>query len=156
MSGNFIIRAARPSETGVLSELALNSKAHWGYGTDFLEACREELSVDAAYLNHNPVFVIEKQNVPAGFYSLEHISETEVELGLLFVTPPYIGCGLGRRLMQHSIEQAADAGYESMLIQGDPNAERFYLAAGGRPAGTRLSGSIPGRYLPLFRIRLPC
>jgi SAM-dependent methyltransferase len=41
-----------------------------------------------------------------------------------------------------------------MLIQGDPNDARFYRAAGGEPAGSSPSASIPGRVLPLFRIKL--
>lgn len=36
------IRRARPDEAGALSELALQSKAHWGYDPRFLEACRED------------------------------------------------------------------------------------------------------------------
>lgn len=39
-----------------------------------------------------------------------------------------------------------------MIIQDDPNAEAFYLAAGGVRTGDRESDSIPGRFLPLFVI----
>lgn len=45
-------------------------------------------------------------------------------------------------------------GATKLIIQGDPNAERFYLAAGAVLTGTRESGSIPGRYLPTFAINL--
>ena len=45
-------------------------------------------------------------------------------------------------------------GYARMVIQGDPNAEGFYRAAGGRLAGTMESLSIPGRLLPLFHVEL--
>jgi len=41
-----------------------------------------------------------------------------------------------------------------MVIQGDPHATRFYVAAGGVRSGTRPSGSIAGRTLPLFVIAL--
>ena len=149
-----LIRPARPAEADYLSELALRSKAHWGYDPDFLEACRKELSVNTQYIGKHPVYVIEGKAEPVGFYSLEHIGETEVELGLLFVEPGCIGSGLGRQLIEHAKKKAADSGYATMLIQGDPNAARFYLAAGGEPAGTSESGSIPGRMLPLFRIIL--
>ena len=47
MTANLTIRAARVGEAGFLSELALRSKAHWGYDAAFIEACRDELSVDA-------------------------------------------------------------------------------------------------------------
>jgi len=43
---------------------------------------------------------------------------------------------------------------KSMSIQGDPNAESFYFAAGAIKKGNRESASIPWRYLPLFIIPL--
>ena len=39
------IRSARPEEAETLSALALRSKAYWGYPADFMEACREELTL---------------------------------------------------------------------------------------------------------------
>ena len=149
-----IIRPADTAEAHALSELALRSKAHWGYDAKFLQACREELSVDARYIINHPVFVIEHVDELAGFYSLEHMCDEEVELDLLFVDPPHIGHGLGRQLIEHAKHQARESGYQSILIQGDPNAAHFYTAAGGEPSGSSPSGSIPGRVLPLFRIDL--
>ena len=154
MTGENLIRPARPAEAEQLSELALRSKGFWGYDAEFLEACREELSVDANYIGKHPVYVIEHETVTAGFYSLEEIDKKEVGLGLLFVEPTYIGNGLGRQLIEHAKQQAVGANYETILIQGDPYATHFYLAAGGEPAGTSPSGSISGRMLPLFRIDL--
>lgn len=40
-----LIRDARPDEAGELTELALRSKAHWGYDEAFMASCREELTV---------------------------------------------------------------------------------------------------------------
>ena len=154
MPDECIIRPARAAEAGSLSELALRSKGFWGYSQEFLEACRRELSVDAQYMSKHPVMVIENSAEPVGFYSLERMSDTEVELGLLFVLPGSIGRGFGRQLIEHAKQLATESGYTSMLIQGDPNAASFYHAAGGEPAGMSPSGSIPGRMLPLFRITL--
>jgi len=39
------IRPARREECGLLTELALRSKAVWGYDAAFMEACREELTI---------------------------------------------------------------------------------------------------------------
>ena len=89
-----------------------------------------------------------------GFYSLEHISDSEVELSFLFVEPDCIGKGYGRKLITHAQEKARDLGYSKMIIQGDPNAERFYRSAGGLLVGTRKSVSFPNRELPLFHIAL--
>ena len=38
-----LLRPARVDEAGLLSDLALRSKAHWGYSPEFIERCRTEL-----------------------------------------------------------------------------------------------------------------
>lgn len=139
-----------------MSDLALRSKAHWGYDDAFIEACRDELSLDASRLDDASFqcFVAEDRGAILGFYSLVRISEKDLELEALFVEPTSIGTGVGRSLMQHAISQARTLGAARLIIQGDPNASDFYVAAGGRQIGSRESGSIEGRFLPLFAIAL--
>lgn len=148
------IRQALPSEVEHLSGLAFRSKSYWGYSDQFMKACLEELTVDECYIENNPTFVIEAAGNAVGFYSLERISAAEVELSLLFVEPDFIGKGYGRKLITHAQEEARQLGYSKMIIQGDPNAERFYRSAGGSVVGTRKSASIPNRELPIFCINL--
>ncbi len=148
------IRQALPSEVEHLSGLAFRSKSYWGYSDQFMQACLEELTIDEPYIENNPTFVIEAARNAVGFYSLEHISAAEVELSLLFVEPDFIGKGYGRKLMMHAQKEARHLGYNKMIIQGDPNAERFYRSAGGLLVGTRKSESIPNRELPIFCINL--
>ena len=148
------IRQALPSEVEHLSALAFRSKSYWGYSDRFMQACLEELTVDECYIENNPTFVIEAAGNAVGFYSLERISAAEVELSLLFVEPDFIGKGYGRKLITHAQEEARHLGYSKMIIQGDPNAERFYRSAGGLLVSTRKSASIPNRELPIFCIDL--
>ena len=148
------IRQALSSEVEYLSELAFRSKSYWGYSDQFMQACLEELTIDKGYIENNPTFVMEVAGNTIGFYSLEHISTAEVELSFLFVDPAFIGKGYGRKLMMHAQEKARQLGYRKMIIQGDPNAERFYHSAGGSIVGTRKSTSIPNRELPIFCINL--
>lgn len=148
------IRHALPSEVEHLSGLAFRSKSYWGYSGQFMKACLEELTVDECYIENNPTFVIEAAGNAVGFYSLERISAAEVELSFLFVEPDSIGKGYGRKLIIHAQEKARHLGYSKIIIQGDPNAERFYRSAGGLLVGTRKSASIPNRELPIFCINL--
>lgn len=148
------IRPAAAGECDFLSALALRSKAHWGYSTDFVEACREELTYDTEYVRGNAVFVAEKGGRIIGFYALQRVSDTEAELGAMFIEPEHIGCGFGRALIDHAKRTALKLGIRAIVIQGDPNAVPFYRAAGGVYCGDRVSGSIKGRVLPLFRIEL--
>jgi len=119
-----------------------------------MQACLEELTLDPCYIESNPTFVIEVERSTIGFYSLEYVSASEAELGYLFVDPTFIGKGYGRKLIAHAQKEARHLGYNRIIIQGDPNAEQFYRAAGGSVVGTRRSTSIPDRELPVFRIDL--
>ncbi|NBD95186.1 MAG: GNAT family N-acetyltransferase [Gammaproteobacteria bacterium] len=149
-------RPARPTEASLLSELAFRSKAHWGYSSDFMAACRRELTWSAEDLRRaSPgFFVAEAGGSIVGFHALEPVTPEEFELSALFVAPDRIGQGIGRRLIAHARRETERSGAMVLTIQGDPNADGFYRAAGAEKVGTRPSDSIPGRSLPLFRIRL--
>jgi hypothetical protein len=53
------IRPAEPVDAAALSELALSSKAVWGYDAAFLAACRAELTVRPDGIRRNPTYLIE-------------------------------------------------------------------------------------------------
>src|SRR5690606_19543394 len=89
-----------------------------------------------------------------GFYALQPMSSSEVELAYLFVEPTEMRKGYGMALMCDAIDRARRLGHQTLIIQGDPHATGFYLAAGARPVGVRESDSVPGRMLPLFEVRL--
>ena len=148
------IRKAVPDEAAYLSALALRSKAHWGYSREFLQSCENELTYRPGQLEDCKFHfaVAQRGSEIVGFYSLEALSARRFELIALFVEPKHIGTGVGRDLMQHAISTVAAQSGETLLIEGDPNAEEFYINAGARQIGTRESGSIPGRLLPLFEI----
>lgn len=154
IDGAPVIRHARAPVGDRLSELALRSKAHWGYSDEFLDACRDELVYDDRYLDAHEVFVIEVGDRIVGFCSLESLGDGKIELGGLFVEPGFIGTGLGRTLMRHALAAARASGARVMVIHGDPNARYFYEASGAVEVGRVPSGSIPGRTLPLFEIDL--
>lgn len=150
----FPTRQAMPSEAAALTALARRSKAYWGYSLEFMDACKAELTYTRQELECEATAftVVEVDGVVGGFYALRRNSPSEYELEALFVEPGLIGQGLGRALMEHGKRVVRSLGGEFLVIQGDPHAERFYRAAGGERIGTRESGSIPNRYLPLFRI----
>ncbi|GAA3012924.1 GNAT family N-acetyltransferase [Streptosporangium longisporum] len=146
-----LIRAARAAEAGALSELAVRSKAHWGYDEEFMAACRDELAVPESEIARLRTTVAEHDGRVLGFATLEG-DPPEGSLGMLFVEPDAIGRGVGRRLFEHAVATAADLGFERLTIDADPNAEPFYLAMGAVRIGATPSGSVPGRMLPLLAI----
>jgi len=156
MSKSVTIRQAVLDDAEILSNLAIRSKAHWGYSREFMQACIDELSVSPAHIEDNDfhymVAVVDEKIV--GFYELEDISGDEIELGALFVEPDHIGTGVGKALIESAKHHAVTLGASKLNIQGDPNAERFYRKAGCEPTGSKESESIPGRFLPTFQILL--
>ncbi|MFI6008167.1 GNAT family N-acetyltransferase [Streptomyces sp. NPDC051243] len=142
-----LIRPARATEAGILTELALRSKAHWGYGAQFLEACRDELTVAANEVTRRRALVADRDGHIVGFTTLQGEPPTGV-LGMMFVDPQAIGQGIGRLLFEHTIAAGRDLGFTQLTIDADPNAEPFYRAMGAVRIGTVPSGSIAGRVLP--------
>jgi len=61
------LRPARADEAPALSELALRSKAHWGYDDAFLEACRAELTVRPEHVAASRVVVATSAARVVGF-----------------------------------------------------------------------------------------
>ncbi|NNE68411.1 MAG: GNAT family N-acetyltransferase [Pyrinomonadaceae bacterium] len=150
------VRKACPENASVLSAIAFESKAYWGYSEEFMEACRDEIEVTKEKMLQKRFQFVSMSigGKIVGFYSLERISEEAVELEALFVAPGFIGKRIGRALFESAVETAVSGGFEEMLIVSDPNAAGFYKAAGCEQVGDEESESIPGRMLPLFRIGL--
>jgi GNAT superfamily N-acetyltransferase len=145
------IRSAEPVECGALSDLALRSKGYWGYDRDFLEACREELTVDPADVDRLRVTVAEEDGEPVGFYAIGG-EPPEGEIWFFFVAPERIGTGIGRALWRHCVVTATRIGLSRIRIESDPNALGFYLSRGAVQVGETPSQSIPGRSNPLLSL----
>ncbi len=156
MSNPTSLRPAAPLDCQTLTELALRSKAHWGYSDEFMRACAQELEVtpDALSEAESIVVACTNNNQIAGYYSLIRESDTICELDAMFVDPGLIGQGIGKLLMQDAKVLARERGFSSMVIQSDPFAVGFYQANGAYQTGTKPSDSIGGRELPLLEIAL--
>jgi ribosomal protein S18 acetylase RimI-like enzyme len=154
------VRAARPAEALELSDLALRSKAHWGYAEVFLEACRAELTIGRDDIEREVVAVLDDDGAMRGFYLLraqadgDDDSPSSGELDFFYLDPALIGAGHGRRLWHHMVVSAHQRGYKHIDIHSDPHAEGFYRAMGAQRVGEVESGSIEGRLLPLLRFDL--
>lgn len=138
----------------MLSELALAAKGFWGYDQAFIESCRAELTFSADDVARGRFVVADLGGRVVGFYSVDG-DPPAGELGNMWVRPGEIGAGLGRLMWQDAMATAAAAGFEYLKIDADPNAEGFYAAMGAERIGETPSESIPGRMLPLMRVRVP-
>jgi hypothetical protein len=64
------LRPGHREEAGLLSDLALRSKGHWGYDQAFLDACRAELTLTPEDILAQRVTVAERDGQVVGFYAL--------------------------------------------------------------------------------------
>ena len=87
-------------------------------------AATEELRVLEKDITNTDVhyFTATKGEALVGFYSLESFGENSIELGSMFISPEHIGCGIGKQLMHHAIQNAQTFKVSRLVIQSDPNA----------------------------------
>jgi len=147
------IREARVDEAQQLSDLALRSKAHWGYDAAFLDACRPVLVVEPDSIEAGQVYVAKIEGRIAGFYSLKPLGEA-IDLDMLFVDPWAIGQGCGAHLFHHACEQVRTLGGSRLIVESDPNAEPFYARMGMTRYAAHESNVQAGRMLPLLALDL--
>jgi len=152
--GDPAIRPVRPGEAAALTELVMRSKAHWGYGPDFMARARAELTVTPDMIEADRVAVVEDGGEPAGLYALAFGDDGTAELDLFFVDPDGLGSGHGRRLFVHACAAARDAGSRRLVVEADPNAAGFYARMGMTRTGERASPVEAGRMLPVLEMAL--
>lgn len=128
------IRRAQPHEAELLSAIARQAKAHWSYSAAQLDAWHDALSIGAASIMSWPTWVAELDGRVAGFYALDDTPPSWV-LEHLWVVPECMGRGVGRALLAHAAQLAAQRGAPAIDIDADPHAEAFYLVCGARRVG---------------------
>jgi N-acetylglutamate synthase-like GNAT family acetyltransferase len=146
-----IIRKAKYEDCTTLSGIAYKSKAHWGYSEEFLNQCKDDLTVTKKHIDENSVYVMEKDNKTIAFYCF---SLHEKKLLALFIDPAYIGKGLGRVLWLDLLQQVKCLNIEEFILDSDPNAEVFYAKMGAQRIGEVQSTVFPDRYLPLMQVEV--
>lgn len=141
------LREAKAEDLRAASDLCLRSKAHWGYDAAFLAACRAELTLTPGDLLTDRLVIAGAPPCMAGVAQVS-LGKDGCYLEKLFVDPEHMGKGVGRLLFDWSVATARQFGAGEMIVEADPQAAPFYIHLGCRPAGTAMSGSLPGRTLP--------
>jgi len=148
---SLVFRRARPEEAPALTELALRSKAHWGYDEAFMRLAREAMEIDAELVARSVSFVGERDGEIVGFYLLTVKADGPTLLEL-WVEPAVIGTGLGALFWRHMLDSARGEGYRTVRFVSDPNAAGFYVKMGARRVGEVESVAVKGRMLPAFEV----
>jgi GNAT superfamily N-acetyltransferase len=147
------IRKAKAEEAEQLTNLAIRSEAYWGYDSDYMQSFQSMYAVTESFIHSYPTFVLEKDNLIIGFYSIL-IEEKGTSLEDLFIDPHYIGQGYGKRLWNHAVEAGKSLGLKEFVIVTSPQAKEFYLKMGAVQTGEVESLVKKGRIIPQFIYKL--
>jgi GNAT superfamily N-acetyltransferase len=149
-----LIRKALAGEAQCLTALCVRSKAHWGYDAAFMRMSAAALTVSEGDIAAGHVLVAIDDDGHAIAMACVLAEGETADLDALFVDPPAIGSGAGRRLFEASIGLARRLGARRMTILADPNAAAFYERMGARYLRHAPSDAIPGRTLPFYEYDL--
>lgn len=135
----------------ILTEITKQSKAYWGYSDEQMESWSELLTITKNYIETNNVYKLLDNNLIVGYYSYIYLNKKEVKLDNLFVLPNYIGTGLGKLLMKNFLDRIKNTEIEKIILDSEPNAEKFYEYFGFQKIG-QIETSIKNRYLPIMEL----
>jgi GNAT superfamily N-acetyltransferase len=147
------IRPARPEEADALTALARRSKAHWPYDEAMMAVFNRTIAITRDAIAAHVVLVHETGDAVDGVGVLIPGGD-DAELDHLWVDPPAIGRGVGRRLFDAFAEAARRRGARRIVLNADPHAEGFYLRLGAVRIGGHPVAEIPGRVLPRLAMTL--
>lgn len=124
------IRRATARDAKRLTALVRKSRAYEGQYASVIAGYR----VGPDYIETHHVFVaVGADERVLGFYAL---ILSPPELDLMFVADAAQGRGIGRRLVEHMIDEAREAGLTAVRIVSHPPAEGFYRSVGAQRIGT--------------------
>jgi len=148
-----IIEKAKTDDNLILSEISYQGKAFWGYEIEQLEKWKEDLTISKQYIEKNETYKLVEDGDIIGFFSLLKIGNEILKLDYLFIYPKFIGQGYGKTLLKHCIETAKEMKVKKIILDADPNAERFYENFGFKTYN-QLESSIKNRFLPQMELKI--
>lgn len=129
----------------------------------FAERWREHLP-DILGTGPERVWVIEREGSPAGYALTQPAGDQFLppppgagEVESLYLHPSAIGHGLGRALLQHSVDDLHARGFEPLVLwafEANDRARRFYERAGWTLEVTGEAWVLDGIPVPIVRYRL--
>lgn len=158
-----MIRPARLAEAEALTKISFDSKGYWGYPKEYFEIWSSELTLNAAYIENNAVFVFEKDVTIIGYYSLVELKDDIEVSGIfikkgfwlehMFVDPGSIGKGVGSKMFIHLREMCRRRNINEVGILADPHARGFYERMGCEYKGEYPS-TIKNRTTPFLLLKI--
>lgn len=147
------ISQVNANEHETLTEITKKSKAYWGYSDEQMNEWSDLLTVSSDYILVNQVYKLLVNDVTVAYYSYCNVDEQTVRLDNLFVLPENIGKGYGKLLMIDFLLKIKQSKAKRIILDADPNAQKFYESFGFIKAG-HVETSIKDRFLPVMELKL--
>lgn len=145
------IENARIEDAKELTDLTIRSKSYWNYSDQQIEIWRNDLTVTADYILEKEVFKLVMENKIIGYYSYFKQQGSDFKLENLFIEPTAMSKGFGKRLMVDFFKRILKNEFNKVVLDADPNAEKFYAKLGFNVVG-KMETSIKNRYLPIMEM----
>lgn len=147
------ITQAATSDIEELNKLSIASKMHWNYPEEWMEKWKADLALTEKDFSTHSIFKLtEASGSILGFCAIKEYAN-KYEVVHLWVKPAHMGKGYGKQLLNESIKRIV-VKEKPVIVEADPNAERFYLSQGFITFSKRESFPA-GRFLPLMRKAAP-
>ncbi|MDU4892622.1 MAG: GNAT family N-acetyltransferase [Clostridium sp.] len=143
------IRSASSKEDEILTSIAAESEAYWGYDEEFMEIYKIIYNVTPEIISENLAYVLEDEGDIIGFYVV--IQEAYLgEVEYFYIKPRYMGKGYGRIMWEHMIDLCESFGILEIELVTSPQAKEFYINMGAVVVSEVLS-QVNSRKIPKLR-----
>ena len=149
-----IIRRATPDQAELLTQIAFAAKRHWGSPDAWVQLWSPVLTITPEFIEKYETYIVWVDEQPAGFCAISREAE-KASIEHLWVSPEYIGKGIGSTLFKHMLSRCKELGAVVLRIESDPNALGFYERMGAKKVGESV-GEVDGqpRVLPILEIKV--
>ena len=147
------IEKAQKDDHIILSKITYLGKAFWGYDKELLDKWKDDLTITPEYISINETFKLISAGQIIGYYSFLELENNIIKLDFLFILPEYIGSGIGKLLMNDFINNVINRNAHKIILDADPNAEKFYSKFGFKTYNY-LESSVINRFLPQMELVL--
>lgn len=139
-----IIDKASPEDAFLLTSIAKESKASWGYEQELLDLWSDDLTISEEHAEKWKTYVSYADGHIVGFCMID-LNSSPSEVEHLWLLPKFQGKGIGKRLLQFALDDIANE-VSTIGVTADPFAEAFYSKMGfikthsipSKPEGRRL------------------
>lgn len=148
------ITRATPDQAETLTQIAFAAKQHWGYPDAWIQLWSPSLTITPEFITSHETYVAWMEEKPVGFCAVSR-EEDQASVEHLWVSPGYIGKGVGAALFKHMFARCKELGVRVLAIESDPNAQGFYEHMGAKKVGEAV-GELDGkpRVLPVLEIEI--